>query len=353
MASPERQIEFLNNLQRVLDEGQFTSTYKYALLLAIADICIEEGNRVADSELVIPVERIAEKFITYYWRQAAPYTHSIGDPSGRVLLQNPKQQAEIVSRLKRERDRHGDALLPLLQNQRSRERIVKGVAGVVAEMPLGKLQNVGGGKLPFLYDDADVSASIKLMAGVCYCFRIHHTLIRNLVRGAWLQLVRKLNGGVLGEESDLHDFMFGGERTVLTPVQPILRDLQGNACFYCGEKLTGKKVEVDHFIPWSRYPVDLGHNFVLADATCNRNKSDMLAAATHLEHWVHQVQRSPTELQNAFAELKIPMNLDRSVRIVHWAYSRDSERKAMAWLGGTETQPLNEGWNAALLALLN
>jgi len=22
---------------------------------------------------------------------------------------------------------------------------------------------------------------------------------------------------------------------------------------------------VDHFVPWARYPLDLGHNFVLAD----------------------------------------------------------------------------------------
>jgi len=353
MASAEQQIQFLNSIQRVLDEGQFTSTYKYALLLAIADICVEEGNRAAESELEIPVERIAEMFVTYYWRQSAPYTHPGGDPGGHVLLQNPKKQAEIVSQLKRERDRHGEALLPLLHDQRSRERIVRGVAKVVGKMPLDKLQNVGSGKEMFLYDDSDVSKSIKLLSGVCYCFRTHHTLIRNLVRGAWLHLVRRLNGGVLGEEADLHDFMFGGERTLLTPVRPLLRELQQDKCFYCGERLTGQKVEVDHFIPWSRYPVDLGHNFVLADERCNRNKSDTLAATAHLEHWLDQIQRSPVELDSAFAELMIPMNRGRSVRIANWAYSRDYERKAMMWLRATEMLRLDEGWNRALAALLN
>ena len=37
----EQQLKFLTNLQRLLAEGQFVATYKYALLLALADIAIE------------------------------------------------------------------------------------------------------------------------------------------------------------------------------------------------------------------------------------------------------------------------------------------------------------------------
>jgi hypothetical protein len=33
---------------------------------------------------------------------------------------------------------------------------------------------------------------------------------------------------------------------------------------------------VDHFIPWPRYAVDLGHNFVLAHASRNERKFDRL-----------------------------------------------------------------------------
>lgn len=31
-ASPEAQVEFLGNLQRILNEGPFVATYKYALI---------------------------------------------------------------------------------------------------------------------------------------------------------------------------------------------------------------------------------------------------------------------------------------------------------------------------------
>ena len=40
---PEQQIAFLTNLQRLLSEGSFVATYKYALLMALADIAVERG----------------------------------------------------------------------------------------------------------------------------------------------------------------------------------------------------------------------------------------------------------------------------------------------------------------------
>jgi hypothetical protein len=69
---PQQQLEFLSKIQRLLGEGQFTATYKYALLLAIADICVEDGEDSA-SPFEIYTWKIAEKFITYYWPQVRPY----------------------------------------------------------------------------------------------------------------------------------------------------------------------------------------------------------------------------------------------------------------------------------------
>jgi hypothetical protein len=39
--TPERQVEFLRNIQRLLAEGLFTASYKFALLHAIADLAVE------------------------------------------------------------------------------------------------------------------------------------------------------------------------------------------------------------------------------------------------------------------------------------------------------------------------
>ena len=37
-------LTFLRNLRRLLDEGTFTATYRYALLHAIANLCVTRGD---------------------------------------------------------------------------------------------------------------------------------------------------------------------------------------------------------------------------------------------------------------------------------------------------------------------
>ena len=40
----DEQIRFMVNIQRLLDEGLFTASYKFALLLALAVLSIEQGD---------------------------------------------------------------------------------------------------------------------------------------------------------------------------------------------------------------------------------------------------------------------------------------------------------------------
>jgi hypothetical protein len=61
-----------------LSEGQFVATYKYALLVAIADLAIKRGSD-AGSELDLPIRAIAEEFIELYWRHGAPYGSAVAD----------------------------------------------------------------------------------------------------------------------------------------------------------------------------------------------------------------------------------------------------------------------------------
>src|SRR5262245_36351246 len=95
MASPKSQIAFLTNLQRLLSEGSFVSTYKYALLMALADIAVERGTD-DDRPLEISTRLIAEKFVDYYWRQSAPFVSPVGTQSFGVLRQNTGKQAGII-----------------------------------------------------------------------------------------------------------------------------------------------------------------------------------------------------------------------------------------------------------------
>ena len=91
---PERQIQFLLRIQNLLTEGRFTASYKFALLLALCDLSVElrEGP---DGELHVPLARIAEKFVTYYWRHVLPYIASHESPS-MILRQNASGQAGVI-----------------------------------------------------------------------------------------------------------------------------------------------------------------------------------------------------------------------------------------------------------------
>src|SRR5262249_4880430 len=98
MTTAEAQVQFLTRIQRLLAEGQFVATYKYALLLALADIAVEFGDDSGESMLV-ETKRIAEKFVEYYWRHAIPYVPR--GRSGDVLQQNTGRQAEVIVHLQK------------------------------------------------------------------------------------------------------------------------------------------------------------------------------------------------------------------------------------------------------------
>jgi hypothetical protein len=56
--TPAEQVTFLGRIERLLSEGQFVATYKYALLVAIADLAVQLGVDDGD-ELDLNVRVIA------------------------------------------------------------------------------------------------------------------------------------------------------------------------------------------------------------------------------------------------------------------------------------------------------
>ena len=97
---------------------------------------------------------------------------------------------------------------------------------VVRQMPLWKLQTVGGSQFDFLYPNHGTGTSIELRPGVAFCLRQFHGLIGDLVRGGWIRYIRRHNHDALGTTADLSEFLFGSERSDLGVVREILDDLQ-------------------------------------------------------------------------------------------------------------------------------
>ena len=341
------QVHFLADLQRLLSEGQFVATYKYALLMALADLAVEHGDDSGDP-LTVSTKLIAEKFITYYWRQTMPYMSSAGTGKGGILRQNTGQQAAVIRQLDQARAKHGHSLLKLQSQTRQWRSLVSAVERVVVVMPLWKLQTVGKERLDFLYASSSQAGQIDLKPGVAYCLRKFYPLVADLVRGAWVRYVRRVNTELLGSAADLNEFLFGSERAVLTDLQPVLADLQQGKCFYCEKAVQRGAAHVDHFIPWSRYPVDLGHNFVLAHGSCNSAKGDRLAAVDHLQAWTERNHQYGQQVSDAFQAKDFICDMRISNQIAEWSYAQTAAASGLTWLRGAQLVPLDARWRELL-----
>ncbi len=339
--SPHEQLVFLDHIQRLFEEGEFVATYKYALLHAITELAIEFGTDSGDT-LDLFHSQIADKFLEVYWRQVVPYR---ANDEGGVLIQNKGRQAAVIVLLQDIRGRHGT--LPMARASQEWRVAVRETVRLLKEMPLWRLQILRRQESRFLYIPG-AGPFIRLLPGVMFNLRRFHGLLQQLIRAAWTNHIRSnpKNAALLGDRDDLEEVLFGTDRASLALVKPILKDLQGDTCFYCQRRL-GEMGEVDHFIAWSRYPRDLGHNFVLAHRRCNGDKRDLLAATEHLERWrnrnVVQGATLKRELEGQFV-----CDEPTTLRVAQWSYEHGFAASSQSWQRTGHVVPLDEGYRRIL-----
>jgi hypothetical protein len=160
----------------------------------------------------------------------------------------------------------------------------------------------------------------------------------------------KQNQTALGRATGLSEFLFGSNRAALAmKMSKPLRELQHGLCFYCQGNLAQAPC-VDHFISWSRYPRDLAHNLVLAHASCNSHKSDLLGGEPYLERWADFVTDQDTALAQIGTEAGLLVDRATSVAVAHWSYEHAERVHAEVWCGGRQYGHLSSGWRTLLPA---
>lgn len=102
-------------------------------------------------------------------------------------------------------------------------------------------------------------------------------------------------------------------------------------------------------LPWALYPMDLGHNFVVAHRKCNSYKRDRLASEEHLRASVERNRSYGEELGVQFNELGIIHNLGSTSRIAHWAYSHAAMTSGLTWHSNETLIPLSGDWRKLLV----
>lgn len=332
--TPQEQLKFLKHIQQILQSGTFTSTYKFALLISITRLAIEQGQDTG-AALRLDYLDIAEKFIDLYWKQSLPFQFNQYEPF--TIQQSTGRQAKIISEIQKAQQQF-KTIAAARRDATFWLKLRKSVADTVKRMPVVYLQNLNGQTFEFLYHLNDSQESLQLLPKVMYCLRQFSEIIEELCQKRWIDFIRlnKQNLVVLDGLPDLDEFMFAPSRSQLGQVANFLIDLQECLCFYCGKSLKNNKYAVDHFIPWSLYPADTGHNFVLADDKCNSQKSNYLASEQFLNQWLERNYLHDQLITQEASQLGFLTDMQRSHRVADWAYRQAVENEYLVWLGGSE-----------------
>ncbi|ELN4659005.1 HNH endonuclease [Escherichia coli] len=327
----QEQLKFLKNIQLILQSGSFSSTYKFALLISLSRLAIEKGED-SGSCLTLEYTEIAEKFIELYWKQAVPYVFN--DEGELILNQNNGKQAAVVNRIIQLQQSYS-SLGMLRRDSLVWLKLVREVARTVKEMPVRYLQNINGQNFEFLYQLEQSKQQLTLLPQVMFCLRQFSEIIEELCQKRWIDYIRKnsTNTSILNKLPNLEQFMFEPSRNQLNAVANVLVELQDCRCFYCNKPMKKGNYAVDHFVPWSMYPSDTGHNFVLADSSCNSKKSNLLASDEFLYKWKERNKEQDLIIVDQISVLGFLTDRKRSHKVAEWAYAQANENNYIKWNG--------------------
>ena len=364
MNASEELLSFAERLLVLIDQGRTTATYKYALLLALMDVCMQQTTSDGRAPTSVATADLASRIVELYWPQTGPY---VGLDAVGVLRQNSKGQAGIVREIERFRMRHSpDPSMPLSEARRSTpesfHRLTRRVEWILIKMPIPRLQYVGSGYDPFIFKiswSPDVTA--RQASSPSFDRRLYFigsageslvrltALLRPLLETKWTELVTRFNAELV-VDSALPVFLFGSQRISTTKLRDPLWELQAGKCFYC-EHAIHSKPEVDHFIPWSRVPDNGIENLVLADASCNANKRAFVAATRHLEKWSLRFKPGSSEsaaMEKATDNCEWERHPDKTLGVARATYLRMPAGSRL-WLTAKTFEPPNH--QAILTAL--
>jgi 5-methylcytosine-specific restriction endonuclease McrA len=363
-------IYLAEKIVQLLDRGGFSATYKYAVLIALIDLCLERTTATGMPPQTVTTEQVAEKVIELYWLQCAPYDSEHG------VLHQSRGGAEkpvlIVRHILEFRatvdPAHERSLsLPQARAKAGADRykeLVRAVEWQLIHMPLPRLQRIGRQEERFLYEYAFTEKTTKgvvsryqqtglgfnnkleFMPGVSAALLALNGVLRPLVFRQWTTMVASMNGI---EQSQLEDFLFGAERISLEPVRSGLLDIQGGSCFYCDKPMLAA-CDIDHFIPWSRHADNSIDNLVAAHGKCNGKKSNYLAAAEHVEKWGLRSQRHAADLAQIAREKTWESQPARTFSVARAIYGMLPD-DARLWRAGGVFVPIDRSKiRAALMA---
>lgn len=339
-------------LLQLLDEASTNGTYKYALLLALTDAAAENVGCQGGSVGFVTTEELARRVIALYWPQSEVWPGNGERPVPSLLraVAHGRSIVDLIASAREGTNRPASPERLEMQEPGRWASLLRATETRLIQYPIPQLQMIGEEPIDLLYDSAlwprkgvglqlgtyfrrrhagRVSSSfdnqVVFLPGVEEGLARIAPLLRPLVMDRWARWTERANR--LQGESSVFDFLFGVDRASLNRVRPGLRDLQDRRCFYCGETLSSR-IDVDHFVPWSRTGCNDLFNLVASHPGCNSAKSDYLAAKIHVEAWLDRLNTTGDSIRQLATRTKWaadPMHARRVAASAYWSagdYSR-------------------------------
>ena len=339
----------LERILGIINEGKRAATYKLALLLALIDAAV-----MGPENQYVETAQIAESVLRLYFPQVGPYTTLDGSAVDlRNMTAKSSEFVRTITDLRTLGTRSSFRTLDQIRTNLPDDYVkaMKTVEYVFKINPIPRLQNVGDSSVPFLYTYSTLNAEdgkkdvhrsgdrIEWLPGVAQRLVVLGPALRPLIEQHWMADVARWSK-ISTEAENLRQHLFGQERQRFpSSLREGLSELQEGKCFYCGGNFSDQR-DIDHFIPWARWPNDAIENLVLAD-NCNSQKSDSLAAMTHLNRWMERNSVHAVKLSDLADQTGVVSAPERSLALAKSTYKFLDENSPL-WLTKKEFE--FRGW---------
>ena len=284
---PKTEENMTQAFNAILENGAKDTTYKFALAVALLDFCKTDKTAHSDGHYVISYEDLANRFITYYWNQVYCRIRQVSQKK-----KNVKRDANIVKVIEAE---FKDDIPPDPKfvdsriMEKIRRKVLSGVFGHAARSTssvVPRFQNTGKrnvveNRLFYEYDDD--KQEIYLNKTAFGFFKKNHYALKWATYASWVKHLEKVNT----TPKLISKLSWNRKRMSLNKHLNNLRKTQ-DCCFYCGDLLEARHIDVDHFIPWSYIFSDDVWNLTLACKRCNLKKSNSLANKEFLKYLINR-----------------------------------------------------------------
>ena len=252
-----------------------TTSYKFGFFKAIID------NVFNLNGLVISYDVLFERFAEMYWNLVAKYkliqiqaTSRFSKSTVEIIIE------EIIKKYNLDNEVVFEALREDIKNE-----VIRKISNKCSLYVVGAFFEDSNS---MFYSFDKQKQIITFQKDVVQYIIKYKNILSKLNYFEWIKFLEKTNNNntVVSLAEKLDNSTKRGD---LTFYRDFLYEFyKKKECFYCGKNLENKKIEMDHFIPWSYLKDDKQWNIVMSCRECNNSKRDKLPNKRFIEKLVKQ-----------------------------------------------------------------